>query len=716
MSLSFGLSLWILVGLGLLAAAGAVWMYRGTVPRIEGASRYVLTGLRFLSLGLLIFLLVEPLLTRTEEESDRPVIGVLLDDSQSLAVAVGDSAASAQVMADALASLAAGLPGADLRLFRFGGRAEGVGSLSDLDSTRFSQGRTDIAGALREAAASLESDNFQGLVLLSDGRYNTGQNPLHTADRFPVPIHTVTLGDTTSRRDVQIRRVLTNEVAYRDVALPMEVGVRHDGFGGQRVTVRVMNRGAVLSQKQIVLPLQPGETAVRLEVVPDTTGLVRYDVSVSRSRDEFTYRNNAQSVTIRALESRQRILLLAGAPDPDLTAVRMALGADDAMQVELMVRSPAGGYFQGAFPDPVDFDLLILQGYPSTGTSTADLDRIAAAVQDDTPVLFLLGPTTDLRLMQRLGPALPVQPRAIRHGRIEGVAVLTGAGSQHPIFDLTGGVPGDAWTVLPPLTVTDVTWQSAPDAQVLATAAIRNVPLDDPVVVLRRRSGSRSAALLAYGGWRWNNLPPSLEVYDPVWQGLIGNLVQWLAAPEDDRPVRIRPASTVFEGGEHVEFYGQVYDQSSQPVTGATVDIDVRTPNGDILPFAMRSIGSGRYRADAGTLPEGTYTYSASASSDNQDLGADRGTFSVGALALEFRDTRADAALMRQLAIRSGGEAVFPTDVAALASAMVASGDIAPRQRVVTSSIRLWHRYPFLAVIMVLLTLEWFMRKRRGLV
>jgi hypothetical protein len=591
-----------------------------------------------------------------------------------------------------------------------------VASLADLDSTRFSSGRTDIAGALSEAAASLESENFRGLVLLSDGRYNAGRNPLHAADRFPVPIHTVTLGDTTSRRDVQIRRVLTNEVAYRDVALPMEVGVRHDGFGGQRVTVRVMNRGQVLGQEQVVLPQQPGETTVRLEVVPDTTGLVRYDVSVSRSRDEFTYRNNSQSVTIRVLESRQRILLLAGAPDPDLTAVRMALGTDEAMQIELMVRSPAGGYFQGPFPNPTDFDLLVLQGYPSAGTSTADLDRLASAIQDDTPVLFLLGPSTDLRLMQRLGPALPVQPRAIRNGRIEGVAVLSAAGRQHPIFDLASGVPADAWTALPPLTVTDVTWQSAPDAQILATAAIRNVPLDDPVVIVRRRSGARSAALLAYGGWRWNNLPPSFEVYDPVWPGLIGNLVQWLAAPEDDRPVRIRPAATVFEGGESVEFFGQVYDESSQPITGATVDIEVRTPTGDILPFAMRSIGSGRYRADAGTLPEGTYTYAASASADNLDLGSDRGTFSVGALALEFRDTRADAALMRQLAIRSGGTAVFPGDVSSLADSIGASGTVVPRQRVVTSSIRLWHRYPFLAVIMVLLTIEWFMRKRRGLV
>ncbi|NNE69250.1 MAG: hypothetical protein HKN29_02675 [Rhodothermales bacterium] len=716
MSLTFGLSPWILIGLGLLAAAGAVWLYRGTVPRVEGLGRAVMSGLRFLSLGILIFLLVEPLLTRTVEESDPPVIAVLVDDSQSLAVASADSASAAAAATTLVETLRSGLPDADLRFYAFGARAGAVASLADADSGRFSQGRTDIAVALRTAAADLEDDNLQAVVLLSDGRYNTGQNPLHTADRYPVPIHTVTLGDTTSRRDVQVRRVLTNEIAYRDVALPMEVGIRHDGFGGQRVTVRVQSQGQVLDQETLVLPVQAGETAVQLEVVPDTTGLVRYQVSVSRSRDEFTYRNNVQNVTVRVLESRQRILVVAGAPDPDLTALRMALSEDDAMEMDVFVRSRSGGYFQGPLPDPSDYDLVVLQGYPSTGTSVADLDRIASAARNNVPMLFLLGHTTDLRLMQRLGPVLPVQPRVVRTGRTEGVLTLTAAGSRHPVFALSTDLPSDAWTSLPPLTVTDATWQSAPDATVLATASIRGVPLDDPLVVLRRRSGARSVAVLAYGVWRWNNLPASLELYDPVWPGLASNFVQWLVAPEDDRPVRVRPAQTVFEGGERVQFFGQVYDESAQPVSGATVDIDVRTPDGTVLPFAMRSIGSGRYRADAGALPEGTYSYTVAALQDNEELGRDQGTFSVGALALEFRDTQADAALMRQLALRSGGQTVFPDQVSNIPAALREGGDLTPRLRLEASSIRLWHRSPFLALVLVLLTVEWFLRKRRGLV
>ncbi|MFT5144128.1 MAG: hypothetical protein ACI80V_001530 [Rhodothermales bacterium] len=716
MSLTLGLSPWLLALLLGLVAAGAVWLYHGTVPKVEGAGRIGLSVLRFLSMGILVFLLVEPLLTRETQEEDRPVIAVLLDDSQSVNVA-SDSVGRGEVIA-AAAALQGELQGADLRFFRFGSTLTAVESIPDpsLDSTLFSAGRTDISRALDEAAEELRETNLQAVVLISDGRYNTGRNPIHLADRFAVPINTITVGDTTARRDVQVRRVQTNELAYRNTALPIEVGVRHNGFPNQRVTVRVSSQGAVLDQEQVNLPAQDGEASVRLEVTPDTTGLVRYTISVSRSDGEFTFRNNTAGVSVQVVESKRRILLLGGNPGPDLAALRSALVVDEETELDFFVRRPSGGYFQGAMPLLDDYDLIVLAGYPSAGTDIGDLDRIASAVSDGTPILFAMGHGTDLQLMQRLGASLPVQPRVLRSGRTEGTLVLAAAGRRHPIFDLPADVPGDAWESLPPLTLTDVSWQVAPDAQVLGTALIRGVGLDDPAIVVRRRAGARSAALLASGAWRWGNLPESLQLYDPVWPGLVSNLVQWLAAPEDDRPVRIRPTRTAFEGGESVEFSGQVYDESAQPVSGATVDIELRTPDGSVLPFAMRAIGSGRYRATAGVLPEGSYSFSALARADDAEIGSDRGAFSVGPLGLEFRDTQADLALMRQLALRSGGQAMTASTRQGLGTSMRTGGSFNNRTRVVESSFRLWQRYPFMIVVLVLLTVEWFLRKRRGLV
>ncbi len=713
MSLTFGLSPWLLAALLLASLGGAVWLYRGTVPLLQNSSRRLLSALRFCSLAILVFLLVEPLLGRESVETDAPVVVLLLDDSQSVGILdQSGQAPGIQQSEEVHRNLTEALPSADIRIFHFGG------SLTEEvdDSSAFKQPRTDISAAVTAASEALREENVAGFVVVSDGRYNTGRNPIHVAGRFPWPLHTVTVGDTTSRRDVQVRRILTNDVAYREVTLPLDVGVQHRGFGGERVTVRVMSQGVVLDQQQLDLPAQDGETTVRLRVLPDTTGLVRYDVSVSRSEGEYTFLNNTDAVSVQVLESKQKILLLGGSPSPDLTAIRAVLAFDEDAQVDVFVRNPAGSYFQGTFPNPEDYDLAVLVGYPSSGTPVADLNRLVDASNNGLELLFMLDHGLDLRLTRQLRDAIPVQPRIIRTGRNEGMPVLTSAGARHPIFNMEEDVPSDLWTSLPPLTFTDTSWRVAPDANILATTSIRGISLDDPAVVVRRRTGARSAAFLAYSGWRWHNLPQSLTLYERAWPALVTNLVQWLSAPEDDRPVRVRPDSPSFGGGEPVSFSGQVYDESANPVSGATVDIQVTVPDGSILPFAMRSVGSGRYRADLGTLPEGVYSYQASAQRSDTPLGTDNGTFSIGPLRLEFRDLTADPVVMRQIAWRSGGTPVFPGEVERLADSIRATPEFQPRTRTVQSSIRLWQRLPFLILVLTLLTVEWFLRKRGGLV
>jgi hypothetical protein len=259
-------------------------------------------------------------------------------------------------------------------------------------------------------------------------------------------------------------------------------------------------------------------------------------------------------------------------------------------------------------------------------------------------------------------------------------------------------------------------WQASPDARVLATNQIRGVALDDPFIVVRRRGQSRSAALLGSGTWRWRNVPEDLDDIAPFWPTLVSNLLQWLTTHEDDRPVRVTPVTDVFGGDETVELNGQVYDESLNPVNDASLELEVTAPDGTRFPYAMDAVGNGRYLLNIGGLPEGTYQYNATASRDGLTLGTDNGTFAVGALTLEFKETRANTALMRQIAQRSGGGYLAPQRLGTLPSRLAASGTFTPNVLEEAHESKLWHRYIFLAIILVLLTTEWFLRKRSGMV
>ena len=310
---------------------------------------------------------------------------------------------------------------------------------------------------------------------------------------------------------------------------------------------------------------------------------------------------------------------------------------------------------------------------------------------------------------------LPAVPERVRPSFSEAEAVVTGAGAAHPVLRRLQASAADLGR-LPPARVSESRWGLAPDAQVLATIRVQGVPLDDPLLVVRRRGNQRAAMLLGADTWRWFNLPPGLTELDGLAADLTANLLRWTTTREDRRPVRVRPLRPLFGEGEPAELVGQVMDDALQPVADAEITVTLTAPDGTQTALPMRPRGAGRYVLDAGTLRPGAYRFDAQATRAGQPLGRDQGAFAVGALALEFREPGADAALMRGLARRSGGEVVALADVPALPARLAESGRLTPLVVETERQTPLSHFGWLLALAVGLLAAEWVLRKRAGMV
>lgn len=719
MSLSFGWSPWLLALCALAAAGLTYWTYRRTVPDVSTGRRAVLMGLRFSALFVVLFLLFEPIWRTLSEDERPPILAVLVDDSQSLSLTTGtegDSLDLSEAVRETVRTLPRDAVGGETRFFAFDALVERLPDDVPADSLRFDGSRTDMAQALDVVRDELRDQNLGGVLLISDGQYNTGRNPLYRADRYPVPIYTVAVGDTTRRRDLQIRRVTTNDIAYVDTELPVQVGLRAQDFGGEQVVVALSRGGETVASTSLRLPEGTAEVPVDLTYTPQDVGFQQLVVSVTRLPGEVTYRNNSETFTVRALESKRRLLVLGAAPSPDFANVRQLLQQDSKLEVTTFVQKQRGTFYEGALPAEMEaFDVIVLVGYPGRLADADAMERLADAAEAGTPLLFLLTRQTDLgHLRQHFVDVLPVAPARSRTTFAEASMVVTPRGEQHPILDASED--RRRLNQLPPLFINESRWEASPDARVLATVDVRGVALDDPMLVVRQRTDTRSAALLGAGTWRWKNLPEDLEALSGFWPRLFSNLVQWLTTPDDDRRVRVEPVRDVFAGSETVEMTGQVYDESLNPVDDASVSVDVTAPDSATYPYTMDPVGNGRYVLEAGTLPEGTYQYTAVAERRGVPLGSDRGTFAVGALTLEFKETQANAALLRQIAQRSGGRFLSTADLSTLPDALSASERFQPTVREETRETELWHLPGLLALIILLLSTEWFLRKRSGMV
>ena len=718
--LSFGQSLWWIAPALIVAALLTWWTYRQTVPALSGVMRWLVPAIRFMTLATILFLLTEPLVQREESIVTEPMLVIAVDESESLSV-TGDPALADTARIAALRRLVQTIP-----TDRVGGRVSVVGFGSDVrdipygsswsDSLEFSQQRTDISRALQHVQNDTRHDNLGAVLVISDGQHNSGRNPVFVAERSPVPVLTTVVGDTTLRRDLYVRSVVANDIGYLGTELPVRAVIRADGVDPTSVTVSLLIDGE--PQDAQTIQIGPGiESTVDLAFTATSPGLKRMTVAVTRLADETTYRNNTESTAIQILDAKKRVLVLASSPGPDITAIRNLLEADSDVEVMTSVFRSASVQYGDPLPtDLSDFDLVVLVGYPGTRVPAEHVASVASRIAPETGLLFLLARDADLAKLNRyFGDRLPVQTATIRTDFLEATLNVTNQGQAHPLLESVELSQTD-WDRMPPVQYNATSWRLSPSARILASARIRGTNLPDPMLAVRQDPSGRTAVLLAAGTWRWHNLPEDLEGYDAVWPDLLRNTVTWLTVENDDRRVRVQPASTSFAASDRIRFSGQVYDESLQPVSDAAVQIDVRSPDGRIFPFAMDAAGNGRYSLQTDALPGGSYTYEATATSDGVELGRDEGSFVVGNLALEFKETRADPQLMRQIAARAGGRVVAPDELAQLGDILTELAGFEQKIEYASRETELWRRYVFLAILVVLLTLEWFLRKRNGLV
>ena len=711
MDLSLAVSPVVLAAAAVGAGALAWWAYGRSTPTVAGWRRVALAALRWAALFVVLLLLFDPVWRRVTRTGEPPLLAVLVDDSESLRLGTGGPTPAARVRA-ALDGLPAD---AALRFYRFSSEATPAGTRLRGDSLAFRGERTDIAAALARVEADFAGRNLRGVVLVSDGRVTDGRNPAYLAERYPVPVWAAVAGDSVSSRDVRLERALTNDVAYVGSPLPIQAGVRATGFAGQTAPVTVSEGGRTLARQSLAVPADGAEATADLEVTPTAPGLRRYTVAVGPLPGEATTRNNRQTVTVRVLDDSRRVLVVAAGPSPDLAALRAALEADRSLDVAVRTQRAPGQFYEGPLPEAIGrFDLLVLAGYPSAAADPATAGRLGAAVAGGLPVVFVATATTDLaRLAEAFGDVLPASPQTVRPGAVEVSLAPTAAGESHPVLDV--GVPPGRLSALPPLALSPSRWVLEPGARVLATVRRGGTTLDAPLLAVRQSGDVRSAALLGAGSWRWRTLPDDLGDLRGVYGRLVDRLVRWTTATRDRRPVRVRPDRALFGERDRVTFSGQVYGENLAPVDDARVVLTVRGPGGPATA-TMRALGNGRYAADLGVRGPGTYTFTAQATAGGAALGDDRGSFGVGRLAAEFREPGADPALMRQLATRSGGAVVGLDTLGAFVAGLRDRGALADRPLVREDETPLLDLWPFLALALALLTVEWVWRKRLGMV
>jgi hypothetical protein len=701
----------VLVAIG--ATAFAYVTYRITLPPVSRLLRMILTGLRAASLFVLFLFLGEPLLSLVFHHSEKPILAVLVDQSRSMTIQdrTGDRKRRLFEALDSRALKSVSSNG-ELLFGVFDTRPRFLQSMSK-DSVSFAGEGTDIGGALKQVKKLAAERNIQAVLLLTDGTVTAGSGPAYEAEELGVPVFAVGIGDSSEPHDVLVRNVVANTITYVGTKVPVNATIKSSGASNERVEVTLMEGGKTLDRKTISLEPGTREYDVPLSFVPDHEGTQKLSVDVSHLNGEISYQNNRSSMFVKVLKSKMQILLVAGSPSPDVSVIRQALQNDKNVELKTFIGRGSGQFYEGILTDQTvrDADCVILVGTPTPGDPATGLASIVRAVENGKGLFFMPSRSVDLQKLKALEPVLPFAvPARLEE---EGQVFFAPSDDQrnHPVLR---SVLPDVWGKLPPVFTVLASPHAKPESEVLARARIQSVTTSDPLFLSRHVNRTKSLALTCYGIWRWKTYSEGITGAEPLLDNFIGNSVRWLVTRDDERPVQVRPTKEVFGGSDPVEFTAQVYDETYKPIEAAEVTLAL-TRKDQSNQLTLKSLGNGRFEGAFDPLPEGDYSYIARVVAGGRQIAEEKGTFSVGGLNAEFLDTKANKHLLRQIALLTGGQYYEPEELDRLPADLASLPGFTVRDVSISQQWELWNNVWMLACLVGLLGIEWFLRKRHGM-
>ena len=697
----------LLAPLGWLAWA----IYQRTRPGVTAPVRHALWALRALALGILVLLLAEPLATYLARRALRPLTVTLVDTSASMAVEEAGVTRLGRVREALAGDLGQYLGPGPMRSFA---QTCLVLEPEDLGGLTAEGQATDLAAALTAAAEAVEDRRLlAGVVLLSDGRHNLGEDPEAIASDLGVPVYALHVGSQDSTSDLQIVGVDTPDPVFAGQSLEMKVSLRGWGYAGRGVEVTLAEEDRILASATTTVAAdgQVAAAAVRLPTLEAGPHVLR--IAVTELDGEVSVRNNHSLVFLRVRQSRLRVRLVASRPGAEAAFLARTLRADSTLAITARIRRDEDGYYDGeaAFDGLSTQDVLILVDPDDDLLDAAAVQQIEAFLRAGHGLLVVAGPqaTATWPDASPLTDLLPMTiPGAGRLLPPDGPLQRAPGAAGHPLgrslMPRTSQPSQDPWQSLPPLA------GRLSGARLAAGATALLTTRDGvPVVAAGAVGPGRVVAAIGSGFWRLDLLAAGVGESAQVSRTFWRTATRWLALSTPTGRVRSSPEQPVYRAGEAAAVAAGVFDELSEPFDGARVTISLTPPGSS---SAMSTMGAGRYRASWTGLAPGDYTYTVEAEHGGARLGRSEGRFVVESHSVEDADLRADPGMLARIARASGG------DVRPLARWRELAERLRPPPRLIREEHRLAmeiDQIVWLVLLVVLLSAEWLIRKRSGM-
>lgn len=685
--------LWM-VASSILSAGLSFLLYQNNPLKLENKGlRYVLNGLRFLSLFIICFLLLGPLFKHFKQESLKPIIAIALDNSESVLNQKNKEQLNEIVLPE-LDKLKNELgENFEIKTYTFGEYTRLNDSLNSKDKL------SNLSDAIETIKNEHYNLNLAAIVLASDGIYNRGENPIYKAAQSKIPVYTIGLGDTTRRKDIWIKQVRFNELVYEGNNFTIQVAIAANYYKGNNLNYSISEGNTTLLKGNTTVNNDPFQEQLNLTLPAVKEGLHTYSISLAPLNGESNLKNNTYSIQVQAIKTKQKIVLVAQSPHPDVSAIVQSLKNNPNYEVQSFL-------IQEYKEENInEASLFILHQLP--GNNGLGENLIKTLQQKNKPIFFVLGKQSNTNALNKLGIVNIIGPPQNFN---EAQALVK---EDFSLF-LIDPQLGELTKKLAPLFTPYGTYKTPADAQVLLKQQIGYVKTELPLLFFSQSKGTQNAVLCGEGFWRWRLQEFLLNQNQQLTQGLLSKIIQFTAGKNDQSKFRVNPIKLSFDENEPVIFEAEIYNESYELTQDKEIEITLVNDQGKKYTYNFSKNGKA-YELDAGKLPPNNYSFEAKVA-NQKNYPIKKGKFSVKAVQAELYQLRADHLLLQNLAQETGAKFYLPTYLKELQNDLRNNAKMKPvlfEEEILSTLIQ--QKWIF-ALIILLLAGEWFIRKWNGFI
>jgi len=698
MKFSADISLWYLMPIALIATALAYWMYSSKtnswLRELSSKWKTLLIIMRASVLFLLAVLLFNIIFQHFYYKKEKPILVLGIDDSSSMlnytdSITVHTN--TKQFIDNCKEKLSEKY---DIVAYSF----SGIPNIIE-DSITFLTDRTNLALALNQTKTEFYNRNLAGVVIISDGNYNTGANPIYSIDQFnTTSIFTLGVGDTIVKRDQLIKNIAHNDIAFFKNEFPIVVDIEGNKMGQTKSELYIQHKGKKIASEQIHFQNDHSEfKQVTFIISAQEPGIHTYTIHLQHAENEANYDNNSRTIYIEIIDTQSKVLLLSTAPNPDISALKSVWDKDQNLEIEFKLLEKWNGNIENT-------DLIVWHDPIRTTTQ----NQIKQIIENPVSKLFILGSQANASTIQQMNIGIELPSS----NSLDDNEAKFNDGFN--LFECSKDLK-EAFNHYPPLKAKYGNVKIPKNSSVLTYQRIGAIAKNDPQIFFATSTTDKNkfkyGVIYGEGIWRWKLNEYARTNKVESFDELFSKIGQYLMVKQNTEPLRIHVPNNLTPN-EEISIQATVLNATLQNIVSETVHFTLRSPNGKESKLQFGIVDS-TYQLDLGKLPAGKYSWTAHCLISGK-YHQKNGEFIVKQSFIEQAEVRANHELLQQMATLTDGSFHLLKNYDKLINELKNRKDFNSVSYQESSFKELIEYFNIFIIIVVLLIAEWFFRRYLG--